>query len=324
VTDEGKVLFADSIGARVPSRARAQVHSVFLRACNIETESGELVTLLAAGSGNLPHGIGCASPIVPLDTRLRRGQAAILEVGMLRIAAADFEVDFSRATVWNGTVAAALPGLRRAEAQEALRELCETLRDHAPGQGVAPALFSSRSAHSMLERALGARMAQTLPILAHATETSDAGTAVSALSALVGLGAGLTPAGDDFIVGYLAALWSRSHREPRIAALLRALSAPVGGLSLHTNAISRQMLLDALQGHFAERLTEVVRCVCGGGDVAGASMRALEVGHSSGADALCGLLFGYSPTLTARPILACATENHSGDRHAARAAAIAC
>jgi len=74
---------------------------------------------------------------------------------------------------------------------------------------------------------------------------------------------------------------------------------PVGRLSLHTNAISRQMLRDAVQGHFAQRLAEVVHSICGGGDVAGAAKRALKVGHSSGADALCGLLFGYSPALTA-------------------------
>ena len=127
-----------------------------------------------------------------------------------------------------------------------------------------------------------------------------------------------------FIVGYLAGLWSRSRREPGIAALLNALAVPVGQLSLCTNAISRQMLLDALQGHFAERLIEVMHCVCAGGDVAGATMRALEVGHSSGADVLCGLLFGYSPALTARLIQTSATENRFGDLPAARAAAIAC
>jgi hypothetical protein len=314
-------LFADSVGACVPPHARAQVHSVFLRACNIETDSGELVTLFAPGSGNLPHGIRCALPFAPLYARLCQGQAATLEGAALRIPAVDFVMDFSRAAVWNGTLSAS-PGLRGAGAQGALRELCETLRARAPDQGVAPALFSSGSPHSTLERALVARMAQTLPILARATDTSDAGAVVSTLSALVGLGAGLTPAGDDFIVGYLAALWSRSYREPGIAALLRALAVPVGQLSLHTNAISRQMLLDALQGHFSERLTEVVGCVCGGGDVAGATMRALEVGHSSGADVLCGLLFGYSPALTARPIHASATARHFGDRHAARAAAI--
>jgi len=322
VTDDGKVLFANSVGACVPLHARAQVHSVFLCACNIETDSGELVTLLAPGSGNLPHGIRCALPFAPLYTRLRQGQAATLEGAALRIPVVNFVMDFSRAAVWNGTVAAS-PGLRGAGVQGALRELCGTLRARAPDQGVAPALFSSGSPHSTLERALVARMAQTLPILARATETNDAGAVVSALSALVGLGAGLTPAGDDFIVGYYAALWSRSCREPGIAALLRALAVPIGQLSLHTNAISRQMLHDALQGHFAERLTEVVRCVCDGGDVAGAAMRALEVGHSSGADLLCGLLFGYSPTLIARLIHASATDHHFGNRRAAHAATIA-
>jgi hypothetical protein len=324
VTDEGKVLFADSVGGRVPTRARAQVHSVFLRTCNIETESDELITLLAPGSGNLPHGIRCALPFAPLSPRLRQGQTATLEGATLRVPAAGLVVDLSCATVWNETVAAALPGALGAERQGALRELCETLREHAPDQGIAYALFSSGSPYSTLERALVARLAQALPILARATETSDAGAIVSAMGALVGLGAGLTPAGDDFIVGYLAALWSRSHRESGIGALLRALVVPIGQLSLYTNAISRQMLLDALRGHFAERLTEVVRCVCGGGDIAGASMRALQVGHSSGADVLCGLLFGYLPTLTAGSMLACATENYLGDRDAARAAVIAC
>ncbi len=322
MTDDGKVLFADSVGAYVPKHALAQVHSVFPRACNFETDSGELVTLLAPGSGNLPHGIRCALPFAPLYTRLRQGQAATLEGAALRIPAADFVMDFSRAAVWNGTLAAS-PGLRGAGTQGALGELCETLRARAPDLGVAPALFSSSNPHSTLERALVARMGQTLPILARATATNDSDTVVSAFSALVGLGTGLTPAGDDFIVGYFAALWSRSYREPGIAALLRALAVPVGQLSLHTNAISRQMLLDALQGQFAERLTEVVRSVCDGGDVAGAVMRALEVGHSSGADVLCGLLFGYSPALVARRIQASVTDHHFGDRGAALAVAIA-
>ena len=324
VTDAGKVLYAVSVGMRVPTRALAQVHSVFLRACNIETDSGELLTLLAPGSGNLPHGIRCAPPIGALFARLRQGQAAILDDAALRVPAARLAVHLSRAAIWNGTVAAAPPGLRGAEPRRALRELCETLREHAPDQGVAPVLFSSGSPRSTIGRALLARMAQSLPVLARATDTGDAGAVVSALSVLVGLGDGLTPAGDDFIVGYLAALWSRSHRERGTAALLRALANPVGQLSLQTNAISRQMLLDALQGQFAERLADVVRSVCGGNDVAGAAMRALEVGHSSGADVLCGLLFGYSPVPTALPIRGRATPRHVADRHAALAAAIVC
>jgi uncharacterized protein DUF2877 len=321
VNGGGTFLFADCVGACVPPRARAQVHSVFPRACNIEADSGELVTLLVAGCGNLPHGVRCASPIEPLDARLRRGQAAILEGATLCIPAANFMLDLSGAAVWNGTLAAALPGMRGMVSQGALREVCETLRQNGPEQGVAPALFWSLSPQSALERALVARMAKTLPILARATETGDTDAAVSALSALIGLGPGLTPAGDDFIVGYLAALWSRSRCEPGIAALLSALAAPLARLSQRTNVISRQMLLDALQGYFAERLIEVMCCAFRGGDVAGATMRALQVGHSSGADVLCGLLFGYSPALTTQPIEASGTGDYFSDRRVARAAA---
>lgn len=321
MTNAGDVLVADSVGGRVPARARAQVHSVFRRACNIETDAGALLTLLAPGCGNLPHGIRCLSPI---NARLRPGQPATLECAALSVPAAGLVVDLSRAAVWRGTVSAASPELRDSQAHGALGILRGTLRNHAPDRGVAPALFRSGDPRSVFERALRSRIVRSLPIIARATGAGDAGAVVSALRALLGLGGGLTPAGDDFIVGYLAALWSRSYREPGIAALLRALAGPVGQLSLRTNAISRQMLLDALEGHFAERLTEVVNCICRGGDVASAARRALEVGHSSGADVLCGLLFGFAPGLVAGPARIAAEDAYFGDVAAALPAANAC
>jgi len=295
------------------------VHSVFLHACNMEWDSGELITLLAPRSGKLPHGIRCASQFAPLRDRLRRGQAATLERGILRVPGAQFMVDLSRAAIWDGSVVA-FPGLCGAQSLPALGVLRELLSVHALELGIAPVLLRARRPHSMLEHALAARMAEALPMLARATETNDAPAVNRALSALVGLGAGLTPAGDDFIVGYLAALWSRSRRERRIGTLLRELDSRLGQLSLHTNAVSRQLLLDAVHGQFAERLAEAVRCICCGGDVAGATLRALEVGHSSGADTLCGLLFGYAPLQGAGPVRASATGFHFHVRYAAHAA----
>ena len=79
--------------------------------------------------------------------------------------------------------------------------------------------------------------------------------------------------------------------------MLQSLARSLGPLLLRTNAISRQMLNDALQGYFGERLVDVVRAISGSGHVVDATMRALQRGHSSGADTLCGLLFGYSPLL---------------------------
>ena len=315
VTDIGRGRLADSVGALVPTRARARVHSVFARACNLETDCGEMVTLLASGCGSHPRGIRYASRDDLLPLRLRPGQAAVLQDMALRIPATDVVVNFSRAAVWKGTVAASSPAWHQ------LRDLFELVRSHAPTQGFAPALFASGNSRSPFQRAMIARIAQTLPKLARATETRDARTVVAALRSLVGLGDGLTPAGDDFIVGYLAALSSRAYHERGLAALLRALAVPVAQLSRHTHAISRQMLLDALEGHFAERLTEVVRCL-GGREVAGAASRLMAVGHTSGADMLCGLLFGFAPVLTAKLLVGGASGNVVGET--AHAPVLAC
>ena len=296
---------AERIGDRVPAHAGGRVHSVFARACNIETRDGELVTLLARELGNVPHGIRLAGPIAPFESWLIPGQGAILDKVALCVPDAGLAVDLSGAAVWRGAVAAVSMDLgpiglgSRASGggaiAVALRELRATLVERAPEQGFAPRLAAPASARSSVERAFATRLSHTLPLLARATERRDVPGVTAAAARLVGLGPGLTPSGDDFIAGYLAALWSRAGFENGIDAMLPSLADALVPLFLRTNAISRQMLSDAVQGRFAERLVDVTRAVANAGDVADASARALASGHSSGADTLCGLLFGYAP-----------------------------
>jgi hypothetical protein len=307
---------ADCIGDRVPTHARARVHSVFERACNFETRTGELVTLLAQRLGNVPHGVRLAGPAAPFGSWLIPGQNAILENSALCVPDAGMTVDLSAAVVWRGAVATVSIDLCStdlcsmdpdgAASAVALRELRATLVERAPEQGFAPLLAAPASARSPIEHAFSARLSHTLPLLAQATERRDVMGVAGAAARLVGLGPGLTPSGDDFIAGYLAALWSRAGLERDIDAMLHSLGDALAPLYLRTNAISRQMLSDAAHGRFAERLIDVTRAVAGAGEVVDATMRALASGHSSGADTLCGLFFGYTtnqaaPSLPDRP-----------------------
>ncbi len=57
----GALIYASCVGDRVPVRAHGRVHSVFARACNIELQNGELVTLLKRERDAAPHGI-CLAP----------------------------------------------------------------------------------------------------------------------------------------------------------------------------------------------------------------------------------------------------------------------
>ena len=297
---------------------------MFERACNIETSAGELVTLLAQALGNVPHGIRLAGPVAPFEAWLAPGQYAILDSTALCLPDAGITVDLSCAAVWRGAVAAVSTDPCSMDADGAaiavsLRELRATLVERALEQGFAPLLAAATSARPCVERAFAARLSQALPLLARATERRDIPAVAGATARLVGLGPGLTPSGDDFIAGYLAALWSRAGFDSGLDAILPSLADALAPLFLRTNAISRQMLSDAAQGRFAERLIDVTVAISGGGDVVDATVHALASGHSSGADTLCGLLFGYAPHL-AMQAFARATRFES---RAGRAAVIA-
>ncbi|MGE5170811.1 MAG: DUF2877 domain-containing protein [Rudaea sp.] len=107
-----------------------------------------------------------------------------------------------------------------------------------------------------------------------------------AVDALIGLGAGLTPSGDDFLGGVMTAL----HHLGR-ADLARALAKPVLACAVDgTSVISGAYLRCAAAGEGFEVLFDALACVlAGGGGRLDARLDALaEVGHTSGWDCLAG------------------------------------
>jgi hypothetical protein len=291
-------LVAQQFGIRVePARAGGVVHSVFARACNIQTRAGQLVALLAPAAGNLPHGIRCAlPPAAAFDRWLVPGQKAVAGESSLSIPAAGILVDLSGATRWSGDLAAYLVDPQAGATLRAVRELLALLQRLARG-GFASALPPRAAQSGELDRALRSRLVQALPLIAQGVGESDAVAVERALGLLVGLGPGLTPSGDDFIVGLLAGLWCRAAREQRLRNLLAALAEPLARLAGKTNAISRQFIGNAVAGQFSEPVVELVAALAGRAarDVPSSARTALRTGHSSGADTIVGLVFGLRP-----------------------------
>lgn len=288
-------LKANAVGERVPARGCGFVHSVFARACNIEMQGGELVTVLASGLGSTPHGIRLEAQPAPFDAWLRTGQSSVLDGAVLRLPDAGVAVDLSAASRWRGAVGAASP--EDGATAKRLRTLRAMLCERAPRQGIAVVLVHAAGSMASLERAFASRLLHVLPMLARATRRRDIAGMAGSAERLVGLGPGLTPAGDDFLTGWLAALSSQAALERDLNALLEPLAAALAPVFRRTHGISRQMLDDAASGCFAQTLVEVTMALAGEGTIARACERALTNGHSSGADALCGVLFGFAPEL---------------------------
>ncbi len=118
-----------------------------------------------------------------------------------------------------------------------------------------------------------------------------------AANALIGLGQGLTPAGDDFIGGALIALRAsgRAAQADRIAAWALALAQQ------GTGRISRAHLACAAAGEGHEALHALLRVLHKGAPAIDRALDALaHVGHSSGMDAGAGALLALAASRSGR------------------------
>lgn len=147
------------------------------------------------------------------------------------------------------------------------------------------------------------RLASVASRLGPAFGSGDAGMAAGAALALAGLGPGLTPAGDDFLVGWLCARWSMADEKGE-AFLDAAGGAIVAGILAPppvTNRISAAFVAGAARGRFAAALLAFARSLCEAGESGiAASIRGLRaIGHGSGLDAASGFLFGITGAMSA-------------------------
>ena len=113
--------------------------------------------------------------------------------------------------------------------------------------------------------------------------------------ALIGLGYGLTPSGDDFLVGYMAGLWCTAGVNPFRTRFLTALGSELSEVSRNTNAISCAYLRSASKGNVSEPIAKLAHQLTQPNDmnsVRAATRAALQIGHTSGSDGVLGMLLG--------------------------------
>jgi len=117
-------------------------------------------------------------------------------------------------------------------------------------------------------------------------------TLLTLVKALVGLGEGLTPSGDDFLVGLLAVLHVTGSLPCRAGSPIHAQFCQC--VRLGTSQLSGEFLRCALAGHFAEPLVMLARALCVPDPDAWPAHAATlaAVGHSSGVDAMVGIALG--------------------------------
>jgi len=240
---------------------RGVVGSVHARAVNLLLDDGPLIALLPAKSPLHPWAVAIGISRRDL-ARVTEGATVrvsdgVVEAGALRIELAGLEVVDLR--------------LRRR-----LRALPPAgLKALARGAAVQPAAGPFEAA------------------LAAVLERFRAGGEIRGLAALVGVGEGLTPSGDDVLVGMLAGLDAAREMSGDATALRERLCAELERGTSRTTRLAAQMLDAAAAGFYAEPVLAVLETLALPKPGARALERAiadlLAVGHRSGADTLRGI-----------------------------------
>jgi len=119
----------------------------------------------------------------------------------------------------------------------------------------------------------------------------DPGAVLAAARPLLGLGAGLTPSGDDLVGGALFGRRLVSGADPRWTSVARILSREI---RVRSHAVSAALFADLAAGSSFAPLHDLAAALASKDDAAAlAAARTLAaIGHSSGWDMLTGFLIG--------------------------------
>jgi hypothetical protein len=289
---------------RAPGAA-GQVEGVHRTAVNVRW--GErLVTLAHAGVGSLPNGILVDPPVALDQIGLAPGMPVQGDGSAMSVPGASMVVFLAGAASWSPALPAisAAAATRIDRAQRAL----QLAAAQAPRVGLGPLLLGIVD-EGVSVGSLGRAAARSLAEVLLALGDGDSDRAVFAASALIGLGPGATPSGDDLLVGLIAGLAATDH--PLAGTIAAGVAREAPGM---TTSVAESYLFHAGRLEFSERVQDAVAAILIGpqGGLERAITAALAWGASSGADLLTGLLVGIqasAPGLVDR-LHACATQRN--------------
>ncbi len=277
---------------------RGSVHSVFPRAANLLL-GGRLLTLHARETPCAPNGLVLAlrANQKPL-AGLQPGMICLVERGIITIPAANLRLDLQQSQPWNPRPQLA-PGScpsKRLQANLALLEAC--LSAHASADGLA-ALACLPPEASLEKASANSRLLHTAWLatqhLLDGITQQRMSLARQGISALLGLGPGLTPSGDDVLTGLIAATLVLGQAIGQPVTFYHRFSAEALAIAYsRTNKLSITWIEYAGRGEVAEHLGRLFEALTQADTalIEHAAHEVLSSGATSGGDILAGIILG--------------------------------
>jgi hypothetical protein len=267
---------------RHPGRT-GRVHSAFARTVNLQLDDlGDSGWVSLHGPGPIPAPFGIACQPWPETAGLRGASVRVETNSLILDGCLRITLDGARVSDTALPTPTPLPSVR----------LCLARASACVTDGVLPTvsvlLAGGTRPSDPLSRAAWPALAQ----LYAATRARNRTDCLAAARSLLGLGPGLTPAGDDCLVGWLAGAWTSGVEGRGLVEAVRL--ELVAAAAERTGPLSRAFLAAAVEGEAAEPLRDFAlapddACLTG----------LLALGATSGADLLAGYLLARAALMSA-------------------------
>lgn len=259
----------------VASRTTAAVLHIFDQACNLVGDDGQVVSLVSSDLGPGPFSI-LLSISTPLTQLFTAEAGVVIREPIIQLDT--LTIDTSAAAIWRAMPSWHVARLKRPAILGFLPAILDRLDGRERGHQGALAATSAQ------------RISTAASVLLLGLQGHDLSCCVRGARLLAGLGQGLTPAGDDFLVGVLFAIWaSRPRDEARmLAGTIAEVATP------RTTLLSAAWLAAAARGEAGQPWHDLLDAI--GVDTTSACSsldRILSFGDSSGAAALAGFAAAF-------------------------------
>ncbi|WP_430611308.1 DUF2877 domain-containing protein [Enterococcus sp. DIV0876] len=242
------------------------VHSMFKNSFNLQNQQSKQLIMLTFQSVRVPHGITVSyADYLQLTAQLRVDMPIMAQQRVLYFpqAALSFQDAYSYETTWSAS--------EQSVDQNHLFSVIKQVEKETGFQEPLQQVFTSRHAFYQAIDSLHDRSFYKQR---------------QAIDFLIGRGIGLTPTGDDMLVGTLLARYLTQQQDQRLDNYLKRKITAVHDL---TTDVSQHYLLQAIEGNFSQTYAKVGRCR----DQQTAKdviQTIFAIGHTSGADFLAGFV----------------------------------
>lgn len=250
---------------------------IFNPVCNLVNENKQVLSLVIPQIGNGPFNLVVEG--INFNQHITNETKTQINQGVLQLG--QFSISPNDAQSWNPQ-----PNWTRLKTKTIeVTPIKAILKQHAPDDSIARLILNIP--FSMPQKVSDA-VNEGISLIHQGISQNDLEPLKNGAKRLAGLGVGLTPAGDDYLIGVMHGLWAKLDITRATKMCQVILDASLD----RTTTISQAWLIAAAAGEAGEVWHDFLDAIAVSNEnkIKSSVMRILPTGHTSGSDALAGFV----------------------------------